>query len=819
MNLAKIFKKRWHLFYYVIAAFDLLAILFTVYMNHVNLQNYSDVLKSNKRTIEVLNSLAELQAVSQRVNTPGNDVFETLDHLGEKERFLKAKNEFDEKLIEFSKLLSHSSEESSDATLKREMVNSIKTSMDEMFSIEFKIFQYFEVGDQKKAGSLMAAMDRSYGKMLSEINELRNFKLSSQNKLLNRHKASLESSQDAETIYLLIILLGVLAVAIYGSKISSFVKEASHKDSQLAGIVVNSTDAIISEETNGTITSWNRGAENMFGFSSIEVIGKTMDLIKAEVTEEGQGIKRYKSKSGQIILASLAVSHLKGPDGMLLGFSSIIRDVTGQKLAEDQLKEAQSIAKIGSWSYDFITGNQIWSQEHYAIFEIQAPQTPEILHKLYRERIHPNDIALLDQCIQNALKHGKDYVYNHRVYLDQGTRIKYVQGIGKVQKDLNGNTTGITGTCQDLTRIIDLEEQSRFVLDSMGIGVWRFNPIAQDLFWDSSMYKLYELNENDFTKHSHAWESALSKSAKEKVQQELHSALTGEKEFNTTFEIITKSGMHKHIGAKGVIVKNDKNEPIMMYGINWDKTQETIAESNLQIARSKSFHNAKLASLGEMSAGVAHEINNPLAIIVGNIELLSMFKNDEVKFQEKVGVIRKSADRIVKIVNGLKKFSRISGGTVHKIESLSEIINESLIITDAKIKRHACSISIDVPSDLYILCDDVEIEQVVVNLINNAIDAIKNDEDRFINITGFIKNDKVVLQFLDSGSGIPLDLEAKLFQPFFTTKGTGEGTGLGLSITKGILDQHNATITLNRSFENTCFELQFLKVEKLKNEA
>lgn len=220
-------------------------------------------------------------------------------------------------------------------------------------------------------------------------------------------------------------------------------------------------------------------------------------------------------------------------------------------------------------------------------------------------------------------------------------------------------------------------------------------------------------------------------------------------------------------------------------------------------------HNSKLASLGEMSAGIAHEINNPLAIISGNLTVLEKFRDDPEKFTSKVEAMGKSASRIEAIVRGLKKFSRSTEGNPRKLVPIREIISEVRTMTDVKCNRHGVTFTDEIAKDLSILCERVEIEQVLINLIGNAVDAIKNNEERWVRVEAFLRGADAIIQVVDSGNGIALELEQKLFQPFFTTKPVGEGTGLGLSISKGILDQHGATIRLNRSLPHTCFEICF----------
>lgn len=238
----------------------------------------------------------------------------------------------------------------------------------------------------------------------------------------------------------------------------------------------------------------------------------------------------------------------------------------------------------------------------------------------------------------------------------------------------------------------------------------------------------------------------------------------------------------------------------------------------VEMEKAKSLHSAKLASLGEMSAGIAHEINNPLAIITGTLAVLNRARADENKFQERVEKIARATSRIERIVLGLRKFSRTSGENEKKLEDLNTIVQESVLLTNAKAKQHFVDVQIEVKGRVVVLVDLIEIEQVLVNLISNSIDAVKHLKQKWVKVVAIEENSEIVLRVIDSGSGISKEVEEKLFLPFFTTKAVGEGTGLGLSISKGILDQHGAKFSLNRDSLNTCFEIRFPK-PNLSNKA
>ena len=242
-----------------------------------------------------------------------------------------------------------------------------------------------------------------------------------------------------------------------------------------------------------------------------------------------------------------------------------------------------------------------------------------------------------------------------------------------------------------------------------------------------------------------------------------------------------------------------------------DITERIEKDKTIDQQRIKLSMTSRLASLGELSAGVAHEINNPLTIISATTISLSRFKDDPEKFKNKIDVINKACERINKIVKSLKRFTHSAESGVYKNHSLAKIAKESIELTEIKSRQHHVSVICDIQSESEIFCDDVEISQVIINLINNAIDAVKDLDDKWVNIKITENNEIIFLKVVDSGPGIPDEIRTKIFNPFFTTKSVGEGTGLGLSITKGILDEHKAVITVITDAPNTSFEVFFKK--------
>jgi len=235
-------------------------------------------------------------------------------------------------------------------------------------------------------------------------------------------------------------------------------------------------------------------------------------------------------------------------------------------------------------------------------------------------------------------------------------------------------------------------------------------------------------------------------------------------------------------------------------------------ESALQAQQAMVVNASKLSMLGEMAAGIAHEINNPLSVIIGYNERLSDMaakpKTDFEEVNKLTQKIEKMAWRIAKIIKGLKSFAREGSGDPFVETPVQSILED--VAELCREKFHVQNIILKVPTsleDVSLKCRAVEVVQVLLNLVNNARDAVENLPERWVEISVRRLGDKVELAVTDSGPGIPETVANKIFEPFFTTKEVGQGTGLGLSISKGIIENHGGKIFIDKSHTNTRFIL------------
>jgi C4-dicarboxylate-specific signal transduction histidine kinase len=220
----------------------------------------------------------------------------------------------------------------------------------------------------------------------------------------------------------------------------------------------------------------------------------------------------------------------------------------------------------------------------------------------------------------------------------------------------------------------------------------------------------------------------------------------------------------------------------------------------------------KMSALGEIAAGIAHEINNPLTVISGKAKLMISWINsgklDPDQLINTAQKIEGMVVRITKIIKGLKSYSRNSFQDPKETVQISKIINSTVELAAFRMKSNSVTLNLkDIP-DVSLFCNETQITQVFVNLLNNASDAVSDLDDKWIEIAFELTESNLQVKVTDSGNGISEEVANKLMQPFFTTKGVDKGTGLGLSISKKIIEDHGGELWLDKANKHTRFNVQ-----------
>jgi PAS domain S-box-containing protein len=529
---------------------------------------------------------------------------------------------------------------------------------------------------------------------------------------------------------------------------------------------------------------------------------------------------RMATKSGDYRLVSWALNG--NPETSTIYATG--RDITAERENQDVakkineenralaslLEETQRVAKIGSWAYDMVNNTLAWSSQLFEIFSLPsengAPDTEKFM-----SLIHPED---RERWLKDVVSNGKDeQVHKIRYRCIRDSKVIWIESISQGIRAANGEIGKVSGTIQDVTEQVETDQKHIFVLDALGIGIWENNFEDMSVRWDNRMYAMYGIRADEFKDATEAWQAVTTEETQAEVVKSFNESISRGKEIDMTFEVRMRNGETKTMWSRGTVIRDSQGNPKRMMGINWDKSKEVELEKSLLVERAKMINSSKMATLGEMSAGIAHEINNPLAIIVGKTDKLERLAARPGMTIETLlpefADIKKTAHRIASLIKGLRTFSRNSEGDPFQSASVDALIVDTLALCKERFKSGSVNLIVPEESHLEIDVRSTQISQILLNLLNNAFDAVCGSKDAWIKLEiQAIDARFVQFRVSDSGLGIPAHIADKIMNPFFTTKDIGKGTGLGLSISQGMAHDHGGTLKLDAQAPNTCFVLE-----------
>jgi PAS domain S-box-containing protein len=269
-------------------------------------------------------------------------------------------------------------------------------------------------------------------------------------------------------------------------------------------------------------------------------------------------------------------------------------------------------------------------------------------------------------------------------------------------------------------------------------------------------------------------------------------------------ELITLSGEAIPVSASifGILGKDSKVTTIALLAKD---ISEQVKSQRLLLEQSK------MAALGQLAGGIAHEINNPLAAVRGRLYLMRLAIEgsnqapDPKALLEEIQTVDRLTVRISEIVNALKVFSRKDSGSRLSWLSLADVVREVISVSSEKLCACDAALEVKVSPTLLVHARRVDLMQILVNLINNSCDAVALSGERWIKLEARIERGMAQLSVTDSGRGIPGEVAKRMMEPFYTTKEVGQGTGLGLSISRSLAENMGGSLEYDATFPNTRF--------------
>jgi PAS domain S-box-containing protein len=488
-------------------------------------------------------------------------------------------------------------------------------------------------------------------------------------------------------------------------------------------------------------------------------------------------------------------------------FSAQTLELQDEKLRRNEayLAEAQRLSHTGSLGWKPSTGQLIWSEETFRIFQYDQSTTPTV--ELVIQRVHPDDLALVKQTIERASQDGKDFDLEHRLLMTDGA-VKHVHVVAHALSDESGGIEFV-GALMDITERKQAEEALRRSesylaeaqrLSHTGSAAWRV-PGEEALYLSEEWYRIYGL---DPKQGLSAWKRRLPRMHPEDraMVGEIKNRATREKsDYEVDHRILLPDGTVKHTHTVGHPVLNASGDVEQFVCTMMDVTEHKQAEEAREALRQAQADLARVSqmtTMGELTASLAHEVRQPIAAAVTDantcVRWLARDLPDLDEARAAASRVVKDVTRAAEVITRIRQLFK-KGTADRALVDMNDIILEMIILLGSEAGRHNVSFRTELAADLpQLMGDRVQLQQVLMNLMTNSIDAMNEvDGMRELAIQSRCgENHQVLISVSDTGVGLPSQKTGQIFDAFFTTK--PHGTGMGLRISRSIIESHGGRL-------------------------
>jgi PAS domain S-box-containing protein len=488
-------------------------------------------------------------------------------------------------------------------------------------------------------------------------------------------------------------------------------------------------------------------------------------------------------------------------------FATQALEVQEEKLQQSEayLSEAQRLSHTGSFGWRVSTGDIIWSEESFRIFQYDRTTKPTV--ELILQRFHPEDAALVQQTVERAARDGKDFDFEHRLLMPDGS-VKYVHVVAHALSDVSGGVKFV-GAVMDVTAAKQAEEALRrsesYLAEAQRLthtGSWAWRVAGRDaLHLSEEWYRIYGFDPKEGLS---AWEKRLQRMHPEdraKWRETADRAIGEKADYEVELRILLPDGTVKYTHTVGHPVLNASGDVVQFVGTMIDVTERKRAEEErerLRHAHADLARVNRVTTMGELTASLAHEVNQPIAAAVTNANTCVRWLAAETPNLEEARAaamrIVKDGTRAAEIIKRIRLLFK-KGTPERELVDVNEVIREMIILLRSEATRYNISVRTELAADLHqVMGDRVQLDQVMMNLIVNGIDAMKDVEGaRELAIKSQkAEDDRILVSVSDTGVGLPVQQADQIFKAFFTTK--PQGTGMGLSISRSIIETHGGRL-------------------------
>jgi PAS domain S-box-containing protein len=495
----------------------------------------------------------------------------------------------------------------------------------------------------------------------------------------------------------------------------------------------------------------------------------------------------------------ITASPLRNSSGDIVGGIELMRDITTRKQNEEALQKAEEELRT---TYNAISGHLTVVDTDYRIVSynksVERQFGTDLTGRLCYEAYQARDEICPGCAVKKTIETKKPaFTFQPATPVSNPVEI-YTSPIF----DDKGEIAAVVEHGIEVTEKVKMQEALResehFLAEAQKvarIGSWEWNIINNKITWSDELYRIFGLDPQEFDATYETFLSFIHPDDRKAVDRTIKEAVRWKKPHNIDHRIVRPDGDVVFINSRGEATYDDSGKPVIMRGTGQDITEKARLER-------EALRSAQLASIGELAAGVAHEINNPINGIINYAQILlnRSKKKDNRDMAERIII---EGDRIALIVSSLLSFAR-SDSEIKTPIAISDLFSEVLALTSSQLLKKGIDLKADIPGELpKVQANRQQMEQVFLNIINNARHALDQKypgggKNKTLTIAGVEVAmggiPHVRITFTDTGIGIPPGEIKKVTDAFFTTKTKGTGTGLGLSISQSIVNDHGGDL-------------------------
>ena len=484
-------------------------------------------------------------------------------------------------------------------------------------------------------------------------------------------------------------------------------------------------------------------------------------------------------------------------------FATQTLEVQEKKLQQSEayLSEAQRISHTGSFGWRVSTGEVTWSEESFRIFQYDRTTKPTV--ELILQRVHPEDAARVKQTIARAAQDGKNFDHEYRLVMPDRS-VRYVHVVAHAARDESGELEFV-GAVMDTTESKRAEKELRRSEESLleaqklsHTGSWRHDVASGAVIVSPEVYRIHDIKPDEDASNTEFFFNKFHPEDRKRVVELFEKAEIEKTEMQVDYRIVLSDGTIRHLHTIGHPILNDSGDLVEFVGSAMDVTERKRAEEALRQAQAELAHVNRVTTMGELTASLAHEVNQPIGAAVTNASTcLRWLAGDTPNLEEaRAAAMRVVTDgrRAAEIINRVRLLFKKAAAERELVDA-NEVIPRMIALLYGEAARYNIAVRAELAADLpHVIGDRVQLQQVLMNLIVNSIDAMKDVEGtrELVIRSRRTENEQIQISVTDTGVGLPQQHTDQIFNAFFTTK--SHGTGLGLRISRSIVESHGGRL-------------------------